>query len=60
MTIRKMMIDWMIRNEISVVTTDSEQYQSYYKYYDAKSDEDLFDEFRRDVYREGQDSMSWR
>ena len=59
MTIREMMIDWMIRNEISSITPESEQYQSYYKYYDAKSDKDLFDEFRRDVYREGQTSMSY-
>ena len=60
MTIREMMIDWMIHNDLGYrVTPTDESYQHQYKYYDAKSDEELFDEFKSDVYREGRDSMSY-
>ena len=60
MTIREMMIDWMIRNDLGYKITPADgSYQIQYRYYDVMSDEDLFDEFRRDVYREGQNSISW-
>lgn len=57
MTIREMMIERLLLGGWGRTKPTPEEVQCMRNRYEGMSDEDLYEEFKDDVYKDGQDSM---
>lgn len=56
---REKMVEYMVDNGYGFHRPSEEEKESMRRYYATMSDEQIFDEFSSDVYKSGQDSMSY-
>ena len=56
---RAEMIKALVRMSFGTSTPSAEEVESMTRYFSAMTDEEVFVEYRGDLYKEGQDSMSY-